>query len=380
MEKDKVRESGIELLKIISIFLIVISHVCQSLYNQYFFEYGLSNGFLDLNEVTTNFQTLVLVFFRHFGALGNMIFIICSSWFLIGKKKVNKNKIFKLVIDVFVISIIYLGIFYSFNGFFNLKWIHIKRSFFPTTYQNNWYITSYILFIMLVPYLNMIIDKLSKEELLKTNIVLFGLYWVISFIVTSYFHTLLVTFITIYFFISYMKKYMVKFSKDTKKNVKLLIFGILMVILFIEITDLWGFFKEEARYKLLYWTESNNPFLLMIAIAMFNLFKNLDFRNLLINRWSSLTLYIYLIHENILVREYLRLHIWAWIERTFSYSYIVLEALIYALVLFLVATVISIGYKFSIRRLTNFIANKIYESKTLRNTYRRIKISILRIK
>jgi hypothetical protein len=233
---------------------------------------------------------------------------------------------------------------------------------------------------MLVPYLNMIIDKLSKEDLLKTNIVLFGIYWVISFIVTSYFHTLLVTFITIYFFISYMKLYMVKFSKDTTKNVKLLIFGILMVILFIEITDLWGFFKEEARYKLLYWTESNNPFLLMIAIAMFNLFKNLDFRNLLINRWSSLTLYIYLLHENILVREYLRLHIWAWIERTFSYAYVVVEAIIYAIVLFLAATILSIVYKYTIRRITNYIANKIYESKFLRNTYRRIKISLLRIK
>ena len=378
MEKEKVRESGIELLKIISIFLIVISHVSQSLYNMSFFEFGIGNGFLDLNEVTTNFQTLVLVFFRHFGALGNMIFIICSSWFLIGKKKTNKNKIFKLIIDVYAISILFLIIFYSFNAFFNLKWMYIKRSIFPTTYANNWYITCYILFLMLVPFLNIIIENISKEDLLKLNIVLFFIYWVVSFIVTSYFHTLLVTFITIYFFTAYLKLHMENFSKDTKANTKLILFGIMMVIIFIAVTDFVGFHKEEAKYKLLYWTESNNPFLLIIAIGMFNLFKNLNFRNLLINRWSSLTLYIYLIHENILVREYLRLYIWAGIERKFSYSYVVIETLIYALVLFLAATLLSIVYKYTAKRFTNFIANKIYESKSLRSSYMKVKTAILK--
>ena len=75
------RDSGIELLKILAIFLIVISHVAQTLTSEN--PYITYNGYIvDISHATTNIQHLILVCFRTFGPLGNSIFFVCSTWFL----------------------------------------------------------------------------------------------------------------------------------------------------------------------------------------------------------------------------------------------------------------------------------------------------------
>lgn len=60
------RDSGIELLKILAIFLIVISHVAQTLTSEN--PYITYNGYIvDISHATTNIQHLILVCFRTFG-------------------------------------------------------------------------------------------------------------------------------------------------------------------------------------------------------------------------------------------------------------------------------------------------------------------------
>jgi hypothetical protein len=55
---------------------------------------NFSNAYaIDLKIVTWNIQELVLVLFRHFGALGNIIFFTCSAWFLCETNKVKYSKI-----------------------------------------------------------------------------------------------------------------------------------------------------------------------------------------------------------------------------------------------------------------------------------------------
>lgn len=80
------RHSGIELLKVIAVALIVLSHVCQSV-GQFPSELPEYAGLLiDSSQVTTNFNYLLIGFFRYFGPLGNNIFLVCSFWFLVESK------------------------------------------------------------------------------------------------------------------------------------------------------------------------------------------------------------------------------------------------------------------------------------------------------
>ena len=79
--KKTERESNIELLKILALFLIVISHVTQTLGNMPNNSLIIDKGyFINVLTATNNLQFFVLILFRHFGALGNMIFFVCSAF------------------------------------------------------------------------------------------------------------------------------------------------------------------------------------------------------------------------------------------------------------------------------------------------------------
>ena len=162
MERE--RKSGIELLKIISILLIVISHVSQTVGSG-----SPALGGLDSNIATTNPQYIILMLFRHFGALGNITFFICSAWFLCeGDKKRNGEKILRIVLDVWIISMVYLLVFILAGEDLSIQ--DVIKSIFPTTFSNNWYITSYLMLYAIFPYLNWIIKKMSKKELLTLRL------------------------------------------------------------------------------------------------------------------------------------------------------------------------------------------------------------------
>lgn len=67
------------------------------------------------------------------------------------------------------------------------------------------------------------------------------------------------------------------------------------------------------------------PFLIVMALSLFNLFFHQYFRSVLINKVSgkvpSLSLLIYLFHENVIIREGIRLTIWEIIYRVFKEYY-----------------------------------------------------------
>ncbi len=109
----KERESGIELLKIIAIFLIVISHISQTYGSMHS---GLdSSYFIDSKIATENIQNIIILTFRFFGSIGNSIFFISTAWFLIDKKDNKKKKILQMLLEVWIISLIILSIFLLFR-------------------------------------------------------------------------------------------------------------------------------------------------------------------------------------------------------------------------------------------------------------------------
>lgn len=90
----KQRESGIELLKIISMILIVFAHTAQNAYR-------LKLPELMLAEATLSKQKFIMAWLIHFGSLGNYLFIICSAWFLIAVKNHKSKKYFRLFLILF---------------------------------------------------------------------------------------------------------------------------------------------------------------------------------------------------------------------------------------------------------------------------------------
>lgn len=353
------RQSSIELLKVIAIIMIVISHVVQTLHleNNYI---SYQDYIYDINYASANIQNLILVIFQHFGHWGNTIFFICSAWFLLESDKCSKKKCFFLLAEIWTVSVIILvACQFALQG--NIAFSHIIKSFFPTTFSCNWYMTAYILFYAIHPFLNRIINEMSQKTLFRSTFLMSILYIGINVLYGGvFFATKFVVWIAIYFIIAYIKKYLKSFADDFKKNMIVFILGLFGHIGSIVLINFLGLHIFYFSDKMLFWFTECNPFLIAISIAMFNVAKNIHFENKTINYISKLSMLFYIIHENLILRIYVRPAIWNYIYQNYGYNYIVCWALFLSLGVFLFSFVTAVIYKNSIGKMVQKVSDWLY--------------------
>lgn len=374
MVQKKERKSGIELLKVMSIFLIVLSHVTQTLISpDKFTGLHFENGYV-LLSATTEIRDIVLILFSYLGSLGNLIFIVCSSYFLSDVKKSNKKKIANLWINTDVISWLFLGVFLLCGV--TLSRNLIIKSIFPVTFQNNWFITIYLLFCLAVPYLNIIAEKLDQKQFLRFIAVLFVLYFGVGFIKSTFDLNNIIVFITVHFIVCYCKKYMQDFWNNKKACSAVLALGIACLLVLIAVTDFLGLKFGAFKDKQLHWAVNNNPILLLISLSLFFLFARMQFKSRFINMVSSLSLYIYLAHENILFRNYTRVYIWHSVFEKIGYDHLIIILLLFSFVLFITAAVLGYVYKKTVERIVRKMIDLIFDNNKFKNLVNRIESKI----
>lgn len=370
------RDSGIELLKIIAIFIIVISHVVQTLTSQSL-EINYQNYVIDISKATTDIQTIVLLIIRHFGSLGNSLFFICSAWFLIESSQYKKNKWFHMFIEIWSVSIIILVVTYILlQGNLSLK--NVIKSMFPTLFANNWYMTCYLLFYPIHPILNGVIERMSQKQLFRSAGVLTFLYIFLDFIRYDWFFpSSLILWITIYFMIAYMRKYLILYADNVKLNVVLFGLNAIAFVGMIFFTEFAGLRISFLNEKMMHWASNCNPFLIFIAISMFNIARNIHFKNAFVNKIASLSLLIYIIHENLILRTYFRPAMWNYIYINFGYANIVRWVLAFGVIIFLFGIICALIYSIIFRRIVNKVSEKLY--LLLRDIYLAMEKKLLKL-
>ena len=333
------RNSGIELLKIIAIILIAINHTTQSI------QIGNLFPFLKLQVISADVNALFLNMFRTFGMIGNLLFFACSSWFLLDSKKSNKQKVFSMIFDIWTVSFIFLLAFIAFDRK-DVTSVDVFKSLLPTTNSNNWYLTFYILFYLAHPYINYAIYKMSKAQLLRITLVTVALYHVLHFVIAGWFfggNVLYMT--TLYFVMAYIKLYMNSFSENKRLNLILLLLSLSAQFLGMSLHNFLGLKYQFFNHLFAHWIKNYSPFVIVIAITSFNLFRQLKFTNKFINYLSSLSLLIYIIHENILFRQYCRPLLLKRFADVCGTEYIVPEVVIFAFALFIASAILACFYK-----------------------------------
>lgn len=149
------RNSGIEVLRIISMLLIIAYH---------FAVHGLVNtGFFDNNN------NYVINAFAIGGKLGVSVFVLISGYFSTGHK-LNYRRLATLEFEVLFYSIgLYLVSL--------LTDLEISRSdlkvLFPVIFSEYWFITDYLILMLLSPFLNAAICNTEKKSL--KNIILLSI-------------------------------------------------------------------------------------------------------------------------------------------------------------------------------------------------------------
>lgn len=356
--QKKERQSGIELLKIFAIILIILSHTISTIGTPTNIFTNTSKAFFNINLTSNNPEIIFLIILKYFVCAGNFIFMICTAWFLIDSHKTKKSKVLNLIIDVFIISVFFL-ILLSLNGV-NIEKKLIIKSIFPTIFANNWYITCYILIYMIHPFLNIIIENIEKRKLLLLDIILFFVYFGICWIQQGIlFNTDFIIFLAVYFLTAYIKKYMIKFNKNIKQNILVTIVSSILIIVLALLLNTLGNNVEFLHDKALKLYNMSNPLVLLLSFSLFNIFKEMKFINKTINYISSLSMLIYVIHENLLVRTYIRPLIYVEIFNKFGHNMLVLQVFCLVILIFVTSIIASILYKASIQKVTKKISDSI---------------------
>ncbi len=347
------RESNIELLKIIAVFIIVLCHTGISMT---YSASGFSEAewFYDVNSLPNSVEKIALTFFNYCGYIGNSIFFVCSAWFLLEKKQNRKIKLLKLELDVWIISVLYLAVFVL-SRTAQLRGSTVIRSLFPTTFNNNWFVTAYMLFYFIYPGLNRIIENASRNQL-KYSCLFFMLLiciWVPFFqnwTDFKFYFSYPLMWVLIYFCIAYLKKYHLETISSLKFSIPVLCLGIIGIIGEICATYCLGEYTFLVRGDGMRWNMWWNPFHWMIALGSFSLFRNFRFHSRFVNRISSLSLLIYLIHENYMVRDHWRPYLYVLIHDRFHQEHVALWLLLFAVLTFVVSAGLAFLYQCTIQR------------------------------
>ena len=207
-KETKTRNTYLDLLKVIGIFLVVMYHVHQNLFMCY--KYDSIYGFF----------AFIIIYCA--GNIGNCIFITISAYYLIKSKGPKLNKIIFLLIIEIISAILMTGLTYIFKIERVNKRL-LKGTLFPFYYGfNYWYINAYIVYYMIHGYLNRLIYNITKKEhriFLFVGIML-CMVLPLGFKSRNILNDLsfVTSFIIIHFLVSYIDKYKnnIDFRKYTK--------------------------------------------------------------------------------------------------------------------------------------------------------------------
>ena len=373
----KERESGIELYKVIAIFLIVLSHVIQTL-TEPNYVLGIGEGtFINIATATTDLDVLLLALFRICGALGNNMFFICSAWFLVNSKKMSLKKVIHMVLDVWIINMIVFWGLHAIGIQFQIS--DTVRTFFPTTFANNWYITCYLLFYLIHPFLNRMLEQLNISEHFALTSFLFMIYFIIPVLpleeINLFFANELVIFLATYVIVSFIKTYKNEWTENLKLNKGILFVSIVSYVVLILSVDYLGLRTNYFLNRLVRWNMNNSLFMFLIAFSSFNMMKKKKFINRTINYFSSLSLLVYIFHENLAFRRYFRPVIEFSILRRFGIEHAFICAVFMAVSLAILSFIISAIYKIFFTKIVSKLSSIISQNiQTLWEKYERLVI------
>ncbi|MBQ6381814.1 MAG: acyltransferase [Clostridia bacterium] len=293
MSSKKSRQSNIELLRIISMLMILSCH---------FFSHGNFNFENNIWSVPAVWSYVIQLG----GKLGAATFVFITGFFLIHDTTIfNFKKIARFWGQIFFYSIT----FYCLNSFLTAEFsiVNLIKSFFPLTFQIWWFASTYFVLFLLHPFINKLLLQLNKRSF-QTLICLLVFMWIIipTFLFSSYQSNSLLTFITIYCIAGYIRLYGLSPALKTKHFFFVFCFSCLIIyasnIAIRLLSNTFSFFEGKEYF----FYEMNKLPLLIAACSLFMMFSRINLSyNKTINLLARASFGVYLIHDYPSVRDFL---------------------------------------------------------------------------
>lgn len=273
------RQSNIELLRIVSMLLILIVHIDGA-------SLGLPQPMGDITSITTRDWWRLIV--ESISIIGVNCFVLISGYFGIRAswKGFLRFSSYCLFYSVAIYCIVAIGI----NN--NWSWKGLSESFMFFTHTDLWFIPAYLGLYLIAPFLNKSTEALPFKQysILLCAFIAFNIYagwwWQGKFNPNGY---TIIHLIMIYL----IGRYIYRFLPRIKLMGLYATFAWVMSTCLILLNSLCDTSLMAFAY--------NSPFVIMASISFFIMFKSMHFSNAIINYCAASAFAVYLIHKNPLI-------------------------------------------------------------------------------
>ena len=331
-QRTSVRNSNLELFRIIVMLLIVAHH------------YVANSGLLGngpILETPTSGASLFLLLFGAWGKTGINCFVLITGYFMC-KSAISAKKYAKLLLEVIFYNIVITFLFWVFGyGTFSLS--SLIGIFFPVTEIGVGFTSAYLVFFLFIPFLNILVNHMTQKQhiylllLVAFTYVLTGTLKMLFTVYMNY----VSWFSVLYLFSSYVRLYPNKYFSNTKLWGWLTLCFI-AISAFSVVAGAWMLARFNMQLIYYFVADSNTFLALMTGLSSFMYFNNVRIPNSrLINTIAASTFGVLLIHTNSdLMRQ------WLWVDvldnvGTYGKSWMPLHAVGSVLAIYLICTLID---------------------------------------
>lgn len=294
------RKSNFELLRIISIFLIVIFHCAYK--SGFSFEPGFS-----VNKLIVKSLWML-------GEWGVNCFILITGYFMVN----GRFRLKKLVLLIAEVQFYHWTTAFALSRLTGFEFSGKKDiffEFFPLCRDLYWFATVYVLLYLLSPFINIFLRAMDKRTYQQFLALVLLLYCVIPTVFGLYFgssegmlyYNRLIWLGIVYCIGAYIRLYPCPRFFTMKRGGVMCISSLLVMVLSILVIDRFtlAFARLGTTEAAYLWTPNNVP-MLLLSVGLFLVMMNLEIGYIpWINCLASTTLGIYLLHDG-------RLAYWLW--------------------------------------------------------------------
>lgn len=282
----RVRDSGIELFRIITMLVIVAHH--------YVVNSGLT-GVINANPLTAN--SVFLLLFGWGGKTGINCFVLITGYFMC-RSDITLKKFLKLVLEVeFYYVVIYL--LFALTGYIDFSAKGFLKAAIPFRSIGGGFTNSYLVFYLFIPFLNILIRGMDE----KTHLKLIGLCLLVYTVLPTFMRASVVLsyvswFMVLYIIAAYIRLYP-KRNFENRRIWGIAALGMLLLSWASVLVCAWvgRLFGMQLQYTFV--ADSNKLLALATAVCAFMYFKNLHIGySKCINTIAASAFGVLLIHAN----------------------------------------------------------------------------------
>ena len=294
------RLNNFEALRILAMFMVIVLH--------YLYKGKLLTSAAD----NFTFVSYVAWLVEAFAIVAVNVYVLITGYFMC-ESNMKPKRLIQIVCQVLWYTLLIpvvlavLGIV-EFGSFDTYDWL---RFVFPVHMKHYWFVTAYVILMLLVPFLNAGIQHMSQKQLAFFTALLTVYQTLPKSVLPVKFtddeagnHVLWL--VCLYLIAAYIRKYGIPFFTGLKKSLLCYVGGALCIFVSLFVMRVIYFKLDAFGESLDFGYHYNHILCLFASVSLFYVFKHWKFKDGMIShlvvKAAPYTFGVYLIHEHILVR------------------------------------------------------------------------------